>query len=192
MKTVKKFIAICISFIMAVSVAVMSVSANEAARIDELDKVKIIHQMEAAGFRLMTDAEVAEMYSCASNTMRMKNNTLPYTGSIYYTGSSSKAYSPIFDVSGQMSDTTQIKLSWKPYDGNKRLRTELQLYVENIGWFDETAKNINSYSAVLSTNTTVLENVSQFAVKFERYQKNIYGEDTDECSTNFKYTISLN
>ncbi len=52
-------------------------------------------------------------------------------------------------------------------------------------------RNINTPSATLNYPTTVLSNVTQFTVKFKRYQRNANYEIKEECSTNFSYTISL-
>ena len=186
-KGIKKLAAICISAIMALSALIVPVSAEG---IGEFEKTKIISEMEAAGYRLMSDAEVAEMYLNIGVAARA-GVALPYSGDISYTGTADAAYSPIFDVSGEMSNTTKIKMEWKAYDGKSKMRTELQLYVPYIGWFDETAKNINTPSATLNYPTTVVSNVTQFTVKFERYQRNANYEITEECSTNFSYTISL-
>lgn len=187
MKKAQKMAAICISAVMALSALIIPISAEE---IGEFEKAKIISEMEAAGYRLMSDEEVTEMYLNVGAVMRA-SVTLPYSGDIYYTGAADAAYSPIFDVSGKMSNTTSIKMKWKANDGKNRMRTEMQLYVPNVGWFDETAKNFNSSPATISYPSTVLGNVTQFAVKFERYQRNAKYEITEECSTDFSYTISL-
>lgn len=183
-KLIKKILAVCVSAAMAASMAAVSAGAEESIS-TVTDKEAIVQQLEADGFRIMTDKEVREMYARMAETFSLRSGvSLPYSSGVNFAdGGSSNAYTPIFDVAGQMTNRTQVRLSFTVNSGKHRLATLAHIYIPEIGWAEQTKKEIVISPSNVIYTTTVSGSITQFYIEFIR--------DDSVYATDFDYTLKL-
>lgn len=181
-KLIKKILAVCVSASLMVSISAVSAGAEENI---QTDRETMIQQLETEGYRLMTDEEVLEMYARMAETFPFRTGlSLPYSGSISFaSGGYANAYTPIFDVSGQMTNKTQVRLSFTVNDGKHKLSTLAHIYIPEIGWAEQTKKEITISPSSVVFPTTVTGSITQFYLEFIR--------DDSQYATDFDYTLKL-
>ncbi|MGN0603408.1 MAG: hypothetical protein ACI4I2_05470 [Oscillospiraceae bacterium] len=182
-KTLKRVLPVLISSVMAMSVVTVSANAQQYTPFETYTA----EQCTDMAFVPMTDKEIQEMYLGASkNAVSRSGLSLPYSGGISFSsGSSADAYSPIFDVNGKLSSSSQIRLAFSVNSGKHRLYVEVDYYSKSEGrWLRSMYGKDTIISPVSIINTmTATEDISQFCVKFTN--------DPTLYATDFNYTLSI-
>lgn len=182
-KALRKVMPVLMASVMAMSVITVSANAQQYTPVESYTS----EQCAGVNFVSMTDEEIQEMYlGAAKNMIPRSGLSLPYSGGVSFSsGSSGDAYSPIFDVDGKLSSTSQIRLAFTVNSGKHRLYVELDYYSKSEGrWLRSVYGKDTMISPVSIINSmTSTNDIAQFCVRFTN--------DPTLYATDFDYTLSI-